>query len=143
MSETVKVDLTMPEAHIPFSASVEAAAYDLCSAEDWLLAPGERKVFNTGLRLELPKHHAGLILPRSGMAVKDGVTILNSPGLIDPDYRGEVGVCLINLGSEHVGIVRGQRIAQLMVVHSVDVLFCLERLSLTERGEGGWGSTGR
>jgi deoxyuridine 5'-triphosphate nucleotidohydrolase len=98
------------------------------------MIPGERHLFGTGLKVAIPTGYAGLILPRSGLALRKGVTVLNAPGLIDPDYRGEVGVLLINHGDEPVEIVQGERIAQLVVAKEEDVLFALTRLDTTKRG---------
>lgn len=127
---------------LPFAASQRAVGYDLRSNECFLLNPGERHLFGTGLKVAIPDGYAGLILPRSGLALRKGVTVLNAPGLIDPDYRGEVGVLLINHGDEPVEIVQGERIAQLVVAKAEDVLFALTKLDATKRGENGWGSTG-
>lgn len=130
------------EAYLPYRASSMAAAYDLTSMEDRVLEPGERHLFPTGLKVAIPRNMAGLILPRSGLALRKGLTVLNSPGLIDSDYRGEVGVLLINHGAEPVEVARGERIAQLMIVSVMDVLYILGTPEATQRGEGGWGSTG-
>lgn len=127
---------------LPFKASSRAVGYDLHSNERFLMIPGERHLFGTGLKVAIPTGYAGLILPRSGLALRKGVTVLNAPGLIDPDYRGEVGVLLINHGDEPVDIVQGERIAQLVVAKAEDVLFALTKLDATKRGENGWGSTG-
>lgn len=130
------------EAYLPYRASSMAAAYDLTSMEDRVLEPGERHLFPTGLKVAIPRNMAGLILPRSGLALRKGLTVLNSPGLIDSDYRGEVGVLLINHGAEPVEVAKGERIAQLMIVSVMDVLYILGTPEATQRGDGGWGSTG-
>jgi dUTP pyrophosphatase len=133
-------DLPLPE-----QASAGSAGLDLRAAvfEDLLLAPGERTLVPTGLVLELPRGWEGQVRPRSGLAIRNGISLLNSPGTIDSDYRGEVKVVLANLGGEPFTIRRGDRIAQLVVapVSRVDVLEASE-VGSTERGSGGFGSTG-
>ena len=108
-----------------------------------VIEPGARELVPTGLRLELPLGFEGQVRPRSGLALKNGVTVLNSPGTIDSDYRGEVAVILINLGSEPLEITRGARIAQLVVAPVTQAVF-VEAADLAEsaRGVGGFGSTG-
>jgi dUTP pyrophosphatase len=136
------VDLPIPEA-----ASVGAAGLDLTAAtppgEDLILAPGGRAYVPTGFAIELPPGYEGQIRPRSGLALRHGVTVLNSPGTIDADYRGEIGVILVNFGSQPYAVRRGARIAQLVVcaVESVRVVVA-ETLSPSVRGENGFGSTG-
>src|SRR3712207_6226663 len=107
------------------------------------LKPGERQLIPTGLRLALPEGYEAQIRPRSGLALRHGVTVLNSPGTIDADYRGEIGVLLINHGQERFTVERGMRIAQLVVapVERV-VLAVVEVMPESGRGEGGYGSTG-
>lgn len=113
-------------------------------AEDVLLEPLARRLVPTGLALELPEGYEGQIRPRSGLAAKQGLTCLNSPGTIDADYRGEVQVLLVNLSSERAVIRRGDRIAQLVVAAVTRAeLVEVEVLSETTRGAGGFGSTGR
>ena len=133
-------DLPLPE-----QASAGSAGLDLRAAvsEDLLLAPGERTLVPTGLVLELPRGWEGQVRPRSGLAIRHGISLLNSPGTIDSDYRGEVMVVLANLGGEPFTIRRGDRIAQL-VVSPVTRLVVREvsELSATDRGSGGFGSTG-
>jgi len=108
------------------------------------LAPGERKLVTTGLFLELPEGYEAQIRPRSGLAFKHGITVLNSPGTIDADYRGEIMVLLINLGSETFTITHGERIAQIIVAPFQQVTWePAHTLSETERGAGGYGSTGK
>jgi dUTP pyrophosphatase len=131
---------------LPARASTGSAGLDLRAAvgEALVLAPGERRLVPTGLALELPDGWEGQVRPRSGLALRQGVTLLNTPGTIDSDYRGEVGVILVNLGSEPVTIRRGDRVAQLVVAPVADV--ALEEvgdLAATERRDGGFGSTGR
>lgn len=133
--------------------SADAAGFDLRAhieppAENqdrnWVdIAPGERRLIPTGVFLELPKHFHALVLPRSGNALKKGLTVLNAPGLIDSDYRGEVGVILINHNNIQVSITDGDCIAQLLVQPSLGFEWTLlKELSATARGEKGFGSTG-
>lgn len=125
-----------------------AAGLDLIAAtperEPVVLQPGERAPIPTGLIFELPLGFEAQVRPRSGLALRDGVTVLNSPGTIDADYRGEVIVILINLGSKAFTVQRGARIAQLVIhrVERVELAF-REELSQTARGSNGFGSTGR
>ncbi len=120
------------------------AGADLISSEDVELTPGQRALVGTGLRIALPAGYAALVLPRSGLAVKHGITVVNAPGLIDAGYRGEVKVCLLNTdASETYRISAGDRIAQLMVVPVVPVDFIpVETLPGSARGESGFGSSG-
>lgn len=109
-----------------------------------VLYPGERKLIGTGLKLEIPSGFECQVRPRSGLAYKSGITVLNSPGTIDADYRGEIGVILINHGKDHFEINPGDRIGQLVFAKYERVEFeTSEELSNTERGEGGFGSTGK
>lgn len=130
---------------LPAYGSAGAAGADLCAAvgADVTIAPGERQLVPTGLSIALPPGYEAQVRPRSGLALKHGVTVLNSPGTIDADYRGEVGVVLINHGSEPFVISRGARIAQ-MVIAPVTHMAVREVVSLpaSERGAGGFGSTG-
>jgi dUTP pyrophosphatase len=131
---------------LPAYQSAAAAGLDLVAAVErkkpMVLKPGERALVPTGLIMELPSGYEGQVRPRSGLAFKHGVTVLNSPGTIDSDYRGEVKVLLVNLGSEPFEIVRGERIAQLVVAPvSQATLVSARALSSTERGAGGFGST--
>jgi dUTP pyrophosphatase len=123
-----------------------AAGADVVAAveRDLVLAPGERAVVPIGFSLEVPPGYEVQIRPRSGLAAKHGVTCLNSPGTIDSDYRGPVGVVLVNLGQEPFVVQRGERIAQLIVAPVVQAVFReVEALAATARGQGGFGSTGR
>jgi dUTP pyrophosphatase len=132
---------------LPAAQSANAAGLDLCAAVPQdapiTLLPGERALVPTGFAIALPPGHEGQVRPRSGLAVRHGVTVLNSPGTIDADYRGEVKVPIINLGSEHFTISRAMRIAQLVVapVAAVSVVE-VDTLEDTGRGSGGFGSTG-
>ena len=111
--------------------------------EEIVLKPGERKLIPTGLTIALPEGYEAQIRPRSGLALKNGLTVLNSPGTIDADYRGEVQVILANLGAEAFTITRGMRIAQMVVAAYARVTWdCVDQLNATERGTGGFGSTG-
>ena len=120
------------------------AGFDLRAAEDAVLAPFERKAIACGLSLAIPDGHAGLVLPRSGLAIKHGISIVNAPGLIDSGYRGELKAILINLDAhESFAIAHGDRIAQLLIVKLPTVkLLTVEELSSSERGDGGFGSSG-
>ncbi|MCL2413124.1 MAG: dUTP diphosphatase [Bacteroidales bacterium] len=111
--------------------------------EDIVLKPLERALIPTGLRLELPIGYEAQIRPRSGLAAKHGITVLNSPGTIDADYRGEIKVVLINLSDENFTIKHGERMAQMVIAKHETVVFCeVSEVSQTERGEGGFGHTG-
>ncbi|MEM7299890.1 MAG: dUTP diphosphatase [Pseudomonadota bacterium] len=135
-------DLPLPE-----YATSEAAGLDLRAAvpvsQPETIRPGERALIPTGLQIELPKGFEAQVRPRSGLAFKHGVTVLNSPGTIDSDYRGELKVLLINHGHEPFAVERGMRVAQMVIAPVVQVtLQSVEALSVSERGEGGYGSTG-
>jgi dUTP pyrophosphatase len=130
---------------LPEPASPGSAGADLRAAvvDDLVLAPGERALVPTGLVLEIPLGWEGQVRPRSGLALRHGVTLLNSPGTIDSDYRGEVGVVLVNLGAAPFTVRRGDRIAQLVVAPVAVARFApAEELGDTTRGDGGFGSTG-
>jgi len=134
-----------PDLPLPSRATPHAAGYDIRSAEEgFVLAPGEIRLAGTGLVMELPEGVECQVRPRSGLAVRHGVSLPNTPGTIDPDYRGEVKVALINLGREPVSIARGERVAQLVFARFEAPLVAeVEDVSETGRGEGGFGSTGR
>lgn len=133
-----------PPLPLPAYASAGAAGLDLRADEACSLAPGERRLVPTGLALELPEGHEGQVRPRSGLALRHGIGMVNAPGTVDHDYRGEVGVLLVNLGREPFEVQRGERIAQLVVAPVARVEVALvEELSETGRGTGGFGSTGR
>jgi len=136
---------------LPAAATPHAAGMDLRAAipegETWEIAPGRRRLVPTGLVLALPRGFEGQVRPRSGLALRHGLTVLNAPGTIDADYRGEVQVLLINHGETPFGLRRGERVAQLLVA-SVESWTWVpepspEALGDTERGGGGYGSTGR
>jgi dUTP pyrophosphatase len=129
---------------LPSYATASSAGMDLRAAEDLTLRPGARALVATGIAIALPENHEAQIRPRSGLAVKHGVTVLNAPGTIDADYRGEIKVPLINHGSEDFVIARGDRIAQIVVAPVTTVeLVEVETLDETARGVGGFGSSGR
>lgn len=149
MSNTINVQITQLEhgkdLPLPAYATDGSAGADLIAAvsEDKILAPGERALIPTGIKIALPAGFEAQVRPRSGLALKNGITTLNTPGTIDSDYRGEVGVILINLGQEPVTITRGMRIAQLILAPVTRLEWqTVEALDATTRGEGGFGSTG-
>jgi len=116
---------------------------DLRAAAPARLEPGERARVPTGVAVAIPEGHAGLVVPRSGLANRHGIGVVNAPGLIDSGYRGEIAVILVNHGSESVEVERGDRIAQLVVIPVVDQEFVeVDELPPSARGEGGFGSTG-
>ena len=130
---------------LPSYATADSAGMDLLAAvrEDLVLAPGERRLVPTGLAIALPPGTEAQIRPRSGLALKHGISVLNGPGTIDADYRGEVGVILINLGREPVTLRRGDRIAQMVVAPCRQIDWQpAEALEASGRGAGGFGSTG-
>ena len=130
---------------LPAYMSEGAAGADVVAAvrEDLVLAPGERALVPTGIALEVPDGFEVQVRPRSGLAVRHGITLLNSPGTIDSDYRGPLGVVLVNHGSEPFVVRRGDRIAQLIVAPVARAAFReTDALAVTARGEGGFGSTG-
>ena len=132
-------DFPLPEYATPASAGV-----DLRASEGCVIPPGGRALVPTGLRIALPEGYEAQVRPRSGLALRHGVTLPNSPGTIDADYRGEIGVILMNLGQEPFIVEPGDRIAQMVVAPVTRVAWSeVEELDATERGEGGFGSTGR
>lgn len=136
----VRIDRELPA---PTQAHIGDAAVDLHSRIDFTLKPGERFAIPTGIAVAIPEGYAGLVLPRSGHARQHGISMVNTPGLIDPGYRGEVSVLLINHGDAAVGFGRGDRIAQLAVVPVAAAKWVeVDLLEETERGTGGFGSTG-
>lgn len=129
---------------LPAYATEHAAGMDVVAAENLTLAPGARHAVATGFAIAIPEGYEVQVRPRSGLALKHGITCLNTPGTIDSDYRGEVRVILANLGSEPFEIVRGERIAQLIPAPVLRAGFDeVEDLDDTARGAGGFGSTGR
>jgi dUTP pyrophosphatase len=128
---------------LPAYATTGAAGMDVVSAEDVTIAPGARHAVATGLSLAIPEGYEIQVRPRSGLALKHGITVPNTPGTIDSDYRGELKVILINLGPEPFAIARGDRVAQLMLAPVVQAAWSeVAELDATDRGEGGFGSTG-
>jgi dUTP pyrophosphatase len=130
---------------LPQRATPHASGFDLRARleQPLLLEPGQRALVPTGIVVALPPGHEAQVRPRSGLALKQGLTLLNSPGTVDADYRGEVGVLLVNLGSEPVRVRRGDRIAQLVVQRVPRAeLVEVESIPDTERGPGGFGHTG-
>ena len=146
MADSVRVGVSREweDISLPTYATASSSGVDLCSAEETVILPGARIAVATGLRLEIPEGFECQVRPRSGIALKKGVTVLNAPGTIDADYRGEVRVILINHGEEPFSIAKGDRIAQ-MVLARVERLVWdeVKDLSETSRGSGGVGSTGK
>lgn len=133
-----------PGAVAPLRAHADDAGYDLCAAEAAELGPGQRAAVGTGIAVSIPEGRAGLVLPRSGLAMRHGISVVNAPGLIDSGYRGEVRVLLLNTDrAEAFSVTAGDRIAQLVIVrHEAPELVEVDDLDETERGTGGFGSTG-
>lgn len=141
---TLRVARLDARARLPTRAHFGDAGLDLYAIESAVLAPGERASIPTGIALEIPPGHAGLVLPRSGLAARHGISVVNAPGLIDADYRGEVRVLLLNTDRERAfELAAGDRIAQLLVL-AVAIADVAEVASLTDtvRGAGGFGSSG-
>ena len=152
MSALVKVEVQqLPHGNglaLPAYQSAHAAGLDLLAAvpddAPVMLAPGKHALIPTGLTIALPQGYEAQVRPRSGLAAKHGVTVLNSPGTVDADYRGEVCVLLINHGDQPFPVRRGERIAQMVIAQVARVeLVPVSSLSATDRGSGGFGSTGR
>ncbi len=143
----MKIKISRKDKSLPLPRSQhgkEDAGLDIFSAENLMLKAGERAPIDTGLKIAIPRGYAGFIYPRSGLALEHGVTVLNADGVIDPGYRGEIKVLLINHGGQEYKITRGDRIAQLIVQKVMDVKWDeVEDLSGTERGKGGFGHTGQ
>jgi dUTP pyrophosphatase len=142
----LEVRLLRPDARPPARTRAGDAGYDLCAVEPFFLAPGERALVPTGVAVAVPEGVAGLVVPRSGLAIRHGISVVNGPGLVDPGYRGELKVVLVNLGQEPYEGLPGDRIAQLVLVpcltppvEMVDEL----PASADGRGEAGFGSSGR
>lgn len=146
MAEKIDLPCVSTSEFFPRYQSKYAAGADLQAAvlEDLVLKPGQRELVPTGLRIELPEGFEAQIRPRSGLAVEKGITIVNAPGTIDSDYRGEIKVILINLGHSDYTIKRGDRIAQMVICPVVTANFIMqESINETFRGRGGFGSTGK
>ncbi|HEX2579678.1 MAG TPA: dUTP diphosphatase [Rhabdochlamydiaceae bacterium] len=146
MSKNIPVPTIVAEgAHLPLYASAEAAGADVRAklAQDMILKPGESALIPTGLKFAIPEGFEIQVRPRSGLAFKNGITVLNSPGTIDSDYRGELGVILINHSQQPFTVTAGMRIAQIVIAPVYRAEFLPEEtLSVTTRGEGGFGHTG-
>lgn len=144
MSDVIELPIVGEAEQIPAYAQPGDAGADLRSAEALVLAPGERALVATGIRFALPEGYAAFVVPRSGLAVKHGISIVNSPGTIDAGYRGEIKVPLINLDPrESFEIAPGDRVAQLIVMPVTRAVFApVQALPESQRGEGGFGSTG-
>ena len=140
---TVKFLRIDPSVTLPSYAHPGDAGMDIRSIEELTIAPGERSLVHTGLVMMLPPGYEAQVRPRSGLALKNGVTVLNAPGTIDEGYRGEIGVILANFGTEPFKVEKGAKIAQIVVAPCTraDIVETAET-DATERGEGGFGSTG-
>jgi dUTP pyrophosphatase len=138
----VAVRRLRPDAHVPRQAYEGDAGLDLAACDPFVLAPGERAVVPTGLAVEIPEGYAGFVQPRSGLAARHGIGIVNSPGLVDSGYRGEIRVVLLNTGSEPFTVEPGMRVAQLVIVPVAAVrLIEVDELAVSERGTRGFGSS--
>jgi dUTP pyrophosphatase len=138
----VAVRRLRPDAHVPRQAYEGDAGLDLAACESVILAPGARAVVPTGLAVEIPEGYAGFVQPRSGLAARHGIGVVNSPGLIDPGYRGEIRVVLLNTGREPFAVEPGMRIAQLVVLPVAAVRVVeVDELAASERGARGFGSS--
>ena len=144
MATPLRVKKLDPAAILPRRAHPGDAGYDLCALEAVTLGPGERAMVRTGIAIELPDGHAGWVVPRSGLADRHGLALVNAPGLIDPGYRGEVAVLLLNTDrGQRVTIAPGDRIAQLVLAAvAAPAVVEAQDLTATGRGAGGFGSTG-
>ncbi len=142
--DQLEVKLLHPQARPPARGREGDAGYDLSCVEPFVLRPGERRMVATGVAIALPPGVAGLVMPRSGLAHRHGIACVNSPGLIDPNYRGELRVILVNHGEEMFRAHAGDRIAQLLLVpYWTPELRVVDELPESERGDGGFGSSGR
>ncbi|MEI7576924.1 MAG: dUTP diphosphatase [Armatimonadota bacterium] len=129
---------------LPAYQTADAAGMDLCSTVDFALEPLERRLVPTGIKMAIPRGFEGQVRPRSGLALKHGISMVNAPGTIDSDYRGEIGVLLVNLGQNRVEFKSGDRVAQLVICPVVRAsLKVVAELGETARGSGGFGSTGK
>ncbi len=129
---------------VPTLATPGSAGYDVCSADEGVLQPSERRVFRTGFSFAVPPGFECQVRPRSGLALKHGITLPNSPATIDSDYRGELMIALVNLGTEPFSVTRGMRVGQLVFARVEQANWReVSELPPTSRGEGGFGSTGR
>jgi dUTP pyrophosphatase len=144
-SMKIRIKRLHPEAHLPFYAHgpLEDAGLDVRSVETCVLEPGVPTALGTGLAIEIPPGYEVQVRPRSGLALKHAITLPNSPATIDPGYRGELKVILLNLGAKPYKVTAGDRIAQLVVARYEAVEWDESELSDSQRGEGGFGSSGR
>jgi len=140
----IRIQRIHPDAKLPAYAHGpdEDAGMDLCAVEDSVLEPGVPRLVATGLTLEIPPGYEAQVRPRSGLALKHAITMPNAPGTIDPGYRGEIRVILLNAGREPYAIRQGDRIAQMIVTRYEAVEWAEEELAASARGEGGFGSSG-
>lgn len=142
MNVPVKI-IASADATLPKYQTFGSAGMDLCTTIDFVLAAGERMMVPTGLRIALPEGYEAQVRPRSGLAVKHGIGMVNAPGTIDSDYRGEIHAILINWGSDAVEFRKGDRVAQIVIAPVVQATWVeVDSLDATDRGEGGFGSTG-
>jgi dUTP pyrophosphatase len=140
----IKIQQLNNAAIIPEYKSEGAAGFDLHASNAYLINPAERVLVGTGLAFEIPEGYEMQVRPRSGLALKEGITVLNSPGTVDSDYRGEVGIILINHGTKNFIIHAGERIAQGVIAKVEQATFTTtHHLSATDRGTGGFGSSGK
>ncbi len=140
----VRVKTLNPDAVIPKYQTSEAAGFDLHSIDEKTIKAGERDVIKTGLAVALPRGYELQVRPRSGLALKNGITVLNTPGTVDSDYRGELMVILLNTSKDDFAIKKGDRIAQAVIKEILQAEFTIvDELDDTERGSGGFGSTGK
>ncbi|MEM4408952.1 MAG: dUTP diphosphatase [Candidatus Caldarchaeum sp.] len=141
-SLSIKIQVEDQEC-LPAYATAHSSGMDLKAFEDCCLAPGERRAIRTGIRLAIPEGYEAQVRPRSGLALQKGLSIPNAPGTIDSDYRGEIKVIVINLGTEPVTIKKGERIAQMVICPVVRAQWdIVQELPQSERADGGFGSTG-
>ena len=144
MSEKIKIKIRAEQgAELPAYATPGSAGMDLRANNAAVIPAGKRAVIGTGLFVELPEGYEIQVRPRSGLAFRSGVTVLNSPGTVDSDYRGEIRVILLNTGDNDFAVERGDRIAQMVIAPVIQAEFiAVDELEATERGEGGFGHTG-
>ncbi len=144
MDPSIEVKISLSDgAVLPRYQTPGAAGVDLCSTEAFILHPTERHLVSTGIRIAVPLGYEAQVRPRSGLAINHGIALVNSPGTIDSDYRGEIKVIMINFGDSDVKFEKGDRIAQMVVCPIGQASWQLvESLDITERGSGGFGSTG-
>ncbi len=143
VAEVVVETILGEGAQEPTYATPGSAGMDLRISEDVTIEPMQRVLAKTGLKMAIPQGFEGQVRPRSGLAIKHGLALVNSPGTIDSDYRGEIGVIMINLGQETISLSKGDRVAQLVIVPVIQArVTIVNELTDTDRGDGGFGSTG-